>query len=141
MKYLYQAQVTRVLDGDTFTTDLDLGFGIWSRGAIFRLYGINAPETRVNKTKGITLEDVAKGKETKEVVTKILMNGGSILINSVKDSKEKFGRFLGKVYIPTHAWTGGPYSESDVYIIDDIKHVYLNDHLVHQGYAKAVDYD
>lgn len=142
MKYLYKAQVTRIVDGDTFETDIDLGFGVWTRNVTFRLYGINAPETRVNKAKGITLEEVAKGKETSRVVEQVLTaNRPSILINSVKDSKEKFGRYLAKVYIPTALWVGGPYSEVDTIFFDNEKYVSLNDYLVSQGYAKAVDYD
>lgn len=142
MKYLYKAQVIRVLDGDTFETDIDLGFGVWNRGITFRLYGINAPETRVNKTKGITLEEVAKGKETTRIVENVLAsNRPTILINSVKDKKEKFGRFLAKVYIPTAQWCGGSYGEVDTIFFDNEKYVSLNDYLVSQGYAKAVDYD
>lgn len=142
MKYLYKAQVTRAVDGDTFQADIDLGFGVWTRDITFRLYGINAPETRVNKTKGITLEEVTKGKEVKLLVENILTaNKPSILINSVKDKKEKFGRYLAVVYVPVAFWNAGPYGENSTTIIDGEKYVNLNHYLAQQGLVEEVDYD
>ena len=42
--YHYKAFVTRVVDGDTFDAQVDLGFGIYYRMR-FRLKGIDTPET------------------------------------------------------------------------------------------------
>lgn len=39
--YRYSATVTAVHDGDTFTADVDLGFGVWLRKQTFRLLGCN----------------------------------------------------------------------------------------------------
>ena len=141
MKYLYKVKVNRVKDGDTFEADVDLGFNACLKDCVFRLYGINAPETRVNKAKGITLEEVAKGKESAKIVESIMTTNQSVLINSIKDSKEKFGRYLAIVYIPVALWNWGPFSEDNTVIIDNVKYVNLNDYLVAQGYAKAADYD
>ncbi len=38
--------VNRVIDGDTFEADIDLGFGVWIRKQKFWLYGVDTPETR-----------------------------------------------------------------------------------------------
>jgi len=38
--YEYQAELIRVVDGDTVDLNVDLGFGIWRRDR-FRLYGPN----------------------------------------------------------------------------------------------------
>ena len=46
MKYNYRAIVKSVHDGDTFTVDIDLGFGVWLKDQNIRLYGINAPEVK-----------------------------------------------------------------------------------------------
>ena len=43
--YTYQAQVTRVVDGDTIDALVDLGFDILKSIRI-RLAGMNAPESR-----------------------------------------------------------------------------------------------
>ena len=49
----YLAEITRVIDGDTFVADVDLGFKVWMRNVTFRLYGVNTPEVRgKKKTKG-----------------------------------------------------------------------------------------
>lgn len=42
--YRYTAVVVEVHDGDTFTADVDLGFGVWLRGQSYRLAGCNARE-------------------------------------------------------------------------------------------------
>ena len=42
--YTYKATITRVVDGDTFDADVDLGFGIVARHR-FRIDGIDTPET------------------------------------------------------------------------------------------------
>jgi len=41
----YKALLERVIDGDSFVYDVDLGFNMWTRQR-FRLKGINCPETR-----------------------------------------------------------------------------------------------
>ena len=43
--YHYNAEVTRVVDGDTVDALVDLGFNTYSKQRI-RLYGINTPEIR-----------------------------------------------------------------------------------------------
>lgn len=42
----YSGVVTNVHDGDTFSVDLDLGFGIHAVQFRCRIFGINAPELR-----------------------------------------------------------------------------------------------
>jgi len=42
--YTYKAKVIRILDGDTFEAEVDLGFSIIARH-IFRVEGIDTPET------------------------------------------------------------------------------------------------
>jgi endonuclease YncB( thermonuclease family) len=39
----YRAKLHRVIDGDTFELDIDLGFGCWTRQTI-RLQGLDCPE-------------------------------------------------------------------------------------------------
>jgi micrococcal nuclease len=88
--YLYEAYVTSVYDGDTITCDVDLGFGIVFKKQKIRLYGINTPELR-----GDEREDGLKARDY--LREKILDK--KIILETKKDKKGKFGRFLGIVHI------------------------------------------
>ena len=91
-KYLYQAELIRVIDGDTIDAWIDLGFNITIRRRI-RLWGIDAPETRT-----LDLEEKAEGKIAKARLEEMLsLNRGSFAIRSV--GVDKYGRCLGEIYI------------------------------------------
>lgn len=91
-KYLYEAELIRVIDGDTIDAWIDLGFNITVRRRI-RLWGINAPETRT-----LDLEEKAEGKIAKARLEEMLnLNRGSFLIKSI--GVDKYGRCLGELYI------------------------------------------
>jgi micrococcal nuclease len=90
VKYHYNALVTKVVDGDTIHCDIDLGFGVILKNQTFRFFGLNTPET-----KGSTRE---AGLKSKTFVENLLINK-PIIIQSIKDKKEKYGRFLAKIYV------------------------------------------
>lgn len=48
--YQYHATLARVIDGDTFALDIDLGFHITVRETV-RLFGIDCPEIRTEEGK------------------------------------------------------------------------------------------
>ena len=74
-KYLYEAELIRVVDGDTIDAWIDLGFNITVRRRI-RLWGINAPETRT-----LDLEEKREGKLAKARLEDILsINRGSFSV-------------------------------------------------------------
>jgi len=86
----YNATVTSVFDGDTITVDIDLGFGLIFSNQKIRLLGINAPEINSDKKeKAIEVRDWLRDK---------LLNQ-QIRLQTVKDRKEKYGRYLGIVYL------------------------------------------
>ena len=87
-KYHYSAQVIEVHDGDTITCDLDLGFGITLNSQKFRFYGINAPELHG--------ESAEAGEASQKYVSERILNK-EILIETILDRKEKFGRWLGRI--------------------------------------------
>jgi len=88
--YHYQALVTKVYDGDTCTVDIDLGLGVWLRGQTLRLYGINTPEMRgPSKPQGIISRDFVRRK----------VLGKTITIQTVKDKKGKYGRYLAVLFM------------------------------------------
>ena len=90
-KYLYEAELIRVVDGDTIDAWIDLGFNITVRRRI-RLWGINAPETRT-----LDLEEKREGKLAKARLEDILsINRGSFSVKSI--GVDKYGRCLGEIY-------------------------------------------
>lgn len=92
-QYTYQAQVTAVYDGDTVTTDIYLGLGVWKKGEKIRLYGINTPEIR-----GGTPEEKARGFAARDYLRQLLLNK-TIILETRKDKSGKYGRLLGTLWL------------------------------------------
>ena len=88
--YQYRAEITRVIDGDTVVADIDLGFHTWRRDEHLRLWGINTPELD-------GMPDSPGGKAKAALEGKIL--GKKLIICTLKDKQEKFGRYLAKIYV------------------------------------------
>ena len=80
-----------IYDADTIRVELNLGFGlIWrgsdNKGVEIRLFGLNAPEVKgPEKEGGIRSRDKLRAQILDKEIT----------IKTIKDSKEKFGRYLG----------------------------------------------
>ncbi len=86
----YTARVQSVYDGDTCRVDVDLGLGIWLRNEKLRLVRINAPEmTGPEKAAGTTARDFLRE----------LIDGKEIIIETVKDRRGKYGRYLAEIWI------------------------------------------
>lgn len=85
--YHYRAAVLKVVDGDTVHLDCDLGFDI-RREDSFRLAHIDAPEMS-------TPEGVAAKQW---LADQLAAMGGVIEITTLKDRREKFGRFLCEIW-------------------------------------------
>lgn len=92
--YTYRATVRGNFDGDTVRVDVDLGMGhVYKgpegKGLALRLLGIDTPEI----AKGPAASR-AKAKEARDALAAMLAPGSEVLIRTVKDSTEKFGRYL-----------------------------------------------
>lgn len=74
--YTYNADIQRVIDGDTIVANVDLGFGMWRMAQTFRLLGINARE-----------HNAPGGKEATANLQALLPYGTPILLRSVKADK------------------------------------------------------
>lgn len=93
--YTYNAEVIRVVDGDTVIARVDLGFDTWKKCNI-RLYGINTPETRTRD-----LQEKAKGLEAKErLITLLSDNDNMFVLESM--GLGKYGRSLGVLWTKYH---------------------------------------
>lgn len=122
--YQYAALIRRVIDGDTIVADIDLGFRVVLHEQYVRLYGINTPEMRGAEKEA--------GHAARSAVLKWLVsvNGAErvmeVVIETFKDKKGKYGRWLGLVF------------PHDYQLAGDGTH--LNKWLVDNGYAERVDY-
>lgn len=94
--YEYAAQVVKVVDGDTINVEVDLGFDI-DFGMPLRFAGINAPEH------GTPEGDAATAYLTQ--LLQVMPNTGTttnfqpLTIRTVKDHKEKYGRYLAYIFV------------------------------------------
>lgn len=86
----YNAIVVAVYDGDTITVDMDLGLDVWLHNANIRLNRINTPEV-----KGVTRDAGLKSRDW--LRDRIL--GKSVIIKTIEDTTEKYGRYLGEVWL------------------------------------------
>ncbi len=112
--YHYVAQVQSVYDGDTCRVDIDLGLGIWLRDEKLRLARINAPE--------VTGESKALGIASRDALRELIL-GKEIIIETIKDKRGKYGRYLAEIWL----------EERGAY-------VNINDELVRLGQAEYKEY-
>ncbi len=113
--YVYKAHVVSVYDGHTCTVDIDLGLHAWIHSEKIRLHRIDAPEIR-----GAERE---QGLASRDYLRRLILDRDIILL-TIKDKKEKYGRYLGEI------WTLDEYE----------KYYNVNDKMVSEGYAVYFDY-
>lgn len=88
--YHYKATVTKVYDGDTITVSIDLGMNFYRKKIKLRLHDINAPELR-----GKTLKE---GRVSRDYLRSLVLNR-DVIIQTFRDKKGKYGRYLAKVWV------------------------------------------
>lgn len=124
LEYYYYAWITKVVDGDTVHASVDLGMDSWLNVTL-RLYGIDAPEM-----------STPEGVLSKAAVGDWLRSNGiagpegeqwRVIVKTIKDKKEKYGRYLAEIYGLTGA--SSVYSTSSQ----------LNSYMIGHGFAKAYD--
>ncbi|MCI3279103.1 thermonuclease family protein [Streptomyces cylindrosporus] len=84
--YEYAARCDKVIDGDTLDVLADVGFGIHVQQRI-RLLGINCPEHGT----------VGGDDATAYTKAWLEQHGPDLVLRTVKDRREKFGRYLGQI--------------------------------------------
>jgi micrococcal nuclease len=94
--YQYNAIIHKVIDGDTMELDIDLGLMTWIHNEKIRLYGINTPEVYGVKKGSAEWE---LGNKSSIFVKANLKEKDEVIIETVKDKKEKYGRYLALIYI------------------------------------------
>ena len=87
--FVYQAELERVVDGDTVDVTLDLGFDVKLHKQRVRLHGIDTPESRTRN-----LAEKKLGLAAKERLKDLCL--GRFKVKSL--GKGKYGRVLGIPY-------------------------------------------
>ena len=85
-----RVKVLRVIDGDTVELEIDTGFRN-KHTDVFRIYGIDAPETR-----GKTKEAGIAAKGFLDVFLKLSQLS---FVNTFKDKSDKYGRILVQIFV------------------------------------------
>ena len=91
---MYQYKIkklNKIVDGDTFDCDIDLGFDVMLSNQRIRLSGIDTWESRTRN-----LKEKEKGLAAKAYTKDVLESSNEITIKSF--GKGKYGRILGEVY-------------------------------------------
>jgi len=94
--YCYRAEVLRVIDGDSLSLNVRLGFDVSLKMSV-RLYGIDTAETR--RVRGGNDDLKALGRFAKYFVKELLPVGTEVTIQTKLDGKGKFGRVLATILI------------------------------------------
>lgn len=84
--YEYGIRYKRLIDGDTFVCDIDLGFGIWLVDQHCRLFGVDTPE-----------KNTQAGKQAKDTASEWFaarQNTAERFIITVLQKADKYGRRL-----------------------------------------------
>ena len=116
--YEYRATLARVIDGDTYDLQIDLGLRVHTLARV-RLRGVDTPET-YGVRRGS--EEWQRGKAaTAFVQAWFERHGPELLVRTFKDRRGKFGRWLVEV--------------------EDIdRSVRLSEDLLAAGYARDTDW-
>ena len=118
-KYIYNAKLDRVVDGDTVDALIDVGFDIWFKKRI-RFKGVDTWESRTRNLEEKALGLKAKAR-TKELLEKVSSKSGYFRIKSY--GLGKYGRVL-----------------ADIFIMDkDGKQWNVNETLISEGHAYIYD--
>ena len=88
--YEYNAELDRVVDGDTVDVNIDLGFGIWLRKERVRVAGIDTPEKRTRDK----VEKIFGLAATAKAHT-LIPEGSNCIIRTRRDKAGKYGRTMG----------------------------------------------
>ena len=90
--YEYQAELTRIVDGDTLDCIIDIGFSVFVKKRV-RLHGIDTWESRTRD-----LKEKAKGLAAKAILKELIKENGNHF-TLVSYELGKYGRVLGEIIL------------------------------------------
>ena len=92
-KFVYNAKLVRVVDGDTCDAMIDLGFDTWVKKRI-RFMGVDTWESRTRN-----LEEKKKGLAAKAYTKKMLESSDEGNFTLKSHGTGKYGRVLGEIFL------------------------------------------
>ncbi len=95
--------------------DIDLGLKTWVRGERIRLYDINAPE--------LYLKEREQGLKSRDYLQSLILEK-EIILQTFKDRKGKYGRYLGIIWVQD----------------ENGNYINVNEQMVSSGYAEYHTY-
>lgn len=111
--FTYQAQVDKIIDGDTLLTSFDLHLNV-SISQKLRLRGIDCPEM-----------DTEEGRRAKRFVEARLKGCAFIIVKTIKDRSDKFDRYLADIFYLPGATDPSVVAQKGTYLNQEL----LNEHL------------
>ena len=99
--YDYSAVLRRVIDGDTYVLDIDLGFHVWTTQHI-RLAGIDCPEHTTPT--GVLATRFARSW--------FAMVNGQVILETAPGQPTTFERWVGSIHAPGQTWLSNPSLET-----------------------------
>jgi len=108
--YIYNAKITKIVDGDTVDAEIDVGFSLKIKHRL-RLLRVNTAETNSKDAEEKKLALAAKDYTSSKIL------GKEVIVVTYKS--DAFGRYL-----------------ADVFYVDDGEQICLNDELLESGLAK-----
>lgn len=103
--YRYRAKIIKIVDGDTFDADVDLGFYMTAR-IRFRCLGYDAPE--------LSGPEKEAGKAARALLEALIPVGGTYEIETRK--ADSFGRWLADVLVGDGLWLSQHFAEKFPYV-------------------------
>ena len=89
-QYVYRAEVSSVVSGDTVSMNIDLGFGVWMHGQTLHLQDVVAPDLL-----GEQKEEALKWKRR---LTDLLKDRAEIIVQTTRDKSVKPFRYLAVIW-------------------------------------------
>jgi len=137
--YTQTYTVERVIDGDIIVV---------GKSEQVRLIGIDAPESNIYMQRAISNETgqdlqtlIKMGQEATEFVKGFLKEGQEVFLEFDVEKRDKYGRVLAYVHIPTQEKKGEGYELvlddqwTDYIYIDNLIYIFVNSNIVKAGYA------
>lgn len=93
--YEYEAEIERIVDGDTVDVDIDLGLHVHVHERL-RLKGIDTPEIFGVKKDSVEYQ---AGVEARDFLGKLIPPGTRVKVRTVRDRKGKYGRYVADVIV------------------------------------------
>jgi endonuclease YncB( thermonuclease family) len=119
--YTYDAEILRVVDGDTLWLKIWLKAGHWLKEKV-RLRGLDCPEI-----------STPEGKAAKQFVERLLQESVSVTITTTKP--DKWDRYLSDIFLTMPSPLRGEGGHRQ----DEVEELFLNNLLLENGHARRYD--